>query len=138
MSRTRTGGKKRSSCSAAGELSQSCQRRTSRDHFWGAWTRLNNGLQFALEPGMPDGMGGLLHRFGTPLSGCRSQPGEQFGGFSWQGLVGPTCGLAFGLPGRARRRNTLRGTPLVFAPQVQAEPLGGPIGALNYRFFPCV
>ena len=79
---------------------------------------LENGLQFALKPGVQDGIGALLHCFRTYLPGRGSEQCEQFGGFPSEVLVGPVSRLAFGLPGGAGLRDTLIGTALVFTPQL--------------------
>jgi hypothetical protein len=109
-----------------------------RHHFWGCRTLLEDGFQLTFEPGMQHRIRAVLHCLGTDFTSRGSQQGEQFGRLASHILVRPTRGLTFGLPRGARLRDTLIGTAFIFAPQLQAEPLGDHIGALNHRFFSCV
>src|SRR3989440_10061253 len=43
------------------------------DHFWSSGTLLENGLKFALEPGVQDRIGGVFHRLGTDFARRWSQ-----------------------------------------------------------------
>jgi hypothetical protein len=76
-----------------------------------------NGGQFLLEPGMQDGIGARIDRFGSQLPSGWSKQGEQFAGGASNILVILLCGHALWLPRGTGMRDRLIGTGLIFRPQ---------------------
>ena len=86
---------------------------TNGDRFGNRRTLFQNGSEFALQPGMQNGIGTLLGCFGAEFSRGRPKQGEQFRGFSPEILMGLACRPIFDLPGTARLRDGLIRTSLV-------------------------
>src|SRR5512135_243883 len=105
------------------------------DLFCNGWTRLENGGQFLLEPGMQDGIRTLIDRLGSQLSSRRSQQRQQFAGLATNVLVVLACWLPLWLKGGTGMRNGLIGTRLIFTPQRQSQALCSHIGSFNHRLF---
>src|SRR5947209_9453529 len=103
----------------------------------GSWKALlQDGSEFTLQPGMQNGIGALLSRFGTQFSGRRSKQREQLCCFPSKILMSLACWLVFLLPGLARLRDSLIRASFILTPYLQAKPFADHIRSLNHlRFF---
>src|SRR5215467_393519 len=57
------------------------------DLFWSGWTRLENGSQFLLEPGMQDGIRTLIDGFSSQFPGSWPKQRQQFTGLATNVLM---------------------------------------------------
>src|SRR5712692_8672601 len=69
------------------------------NHLRGYWALLQNRREVLFEPGMQDGIGGVLHWFGSQFSSGRPKQGEQFGRQAPDVLVILSNWMPFVLPG---------------------------------------
>lgn len=86
------------------------------DLFWSGWTRLENGSQFPLEPGVQDGIRARINRFSSQFTGGGPKQGEQFTRVATKVLMILARWSALRLKGVARMRNGLIRTGLIFTP----------------------
>jgi hypothetical protein len=105
------------------------------DQFWSGWTSLENGSQFAHEPGMQDGIGALIDRFSPQFTSSWPKQRQEFARLATNILVILGRRPALQLKSVARVRNGLIWPCLILAPQGQAQSFSQDIGSLNYRFF---
>src|SRR6266566_457744 len=99
-------------------------------------TLFQDGGQFSFQPGMQNGIGTLLDRFGAQFSGRRPKQREQLRCFSSKILMGLACWLIFPLPGPTKLRNGLIGASFILTPHLQPQPFADHISSLNHlRFF---
>src|SRR5947199_366776 len=80
---------------------------------------LQDGREFTLQPGMQNGIGALLNRFGAQFSGRRSKQREQLCGFPSKILMSLAGWLVFPLPGLARLRDRLIRAGFILTPDLQ-------------------
>jgi hypothetical protein len=108
------------------------------NHLGGWEALLQDRGELLFEPGMQDGVGGALHRFGSQFSSGRAKQGQQFGGITSEVLMILSNWVSFGLPGRSSLGDGLIGPGFILTPDLQSQPFSRQVRSLNDRFFSCV
>src|SRR2546421_550777 len=121
MSRMRKSGYNRSSCSTAGNGSQSCHRRPSGTSSGAGGQLLRIAVSSCLRKAVQNGIGALINRFCSQFRGRNKV--SSFVVFPRRDWRSWRAGISSGWKAGTGMRNGLRGTCLIFTPQWSTQSL---------------